>query len=94
MNESTLTYVCDNYRHLVCVPYSVENLHRMAHELGINRCWFHNNGKPHYDLPKTRIEEIKAKCTVVPRAHLASIIMFKDQSLDDFHKTSQPCHSA
>ena len=25
----TLTYVCDNMRHLICMPYSVENLHKI-----------------------------------------------------------------
>jgi len=48
-------------RHLVCVPYSVSNLHKMAKELGIKRCWFHNGRYPHYDIPKRRIEEILAR---------------------------------
>lgn len=53
-------------RHLVCVPYSVENLHRMAEDLGIKRCWFHAGAKwPHYDIPKKRIDEIRAKCELV-----------------------------
>ena len=25
-----MRYFCDNARHLVCEPYSIENLHRMA----------------------------------------------------------------
>ncbi|TXH11486.1 MAG: DUF4031 domain-containing protein [Spirochaetes bacterium] len=65
-NNSTLTFYCDNKRHLICVPYSVENLHRMAEILGIKRCWFHNApGHPHYDIPKKRVAEIQAKCIVV-----------------------------
>ena len=69
----TLTYFCDSMQHLVCVPYTVENLHRMAEDLGIKRCWFHSSSKyPHYDIPKRRVEEISAKCTVVtPREILA-----------------------
>lgn len=39
-----LTYYCDSMRHLVCVPYTVGNLHRMAQELGIKRCWFGYSG--------------------------------------------------
>jgi hypothetical protein len=67
-----LTYYCDSMRHLVCVPYTVENLHRMADDLGIKRCWFHSGASyPHYDIPKRRIAEIQAKCTVVaPRETL------------------------
>lgn len=45
-------------RHLVCVPYSVENLHQMADALGIKRCWFHNGSYPHYDIPKGRIVDL------------------------------------
>lgn len=61
------------WRHLVCIPYSVENLHEMARQLGIKRCWFHNSpGHAHYDIPLRRIAEIAAKTTVVsPREILA-----------------------
>ena len=70
-----LTYYCDDGRHLVCVPFSVENLHIMAQDLGIKRCWFHRAGKyPHYDIPKKRIAEIQAKCNVVPGRVILSII--------------------
>ena len=57
-----MKYLCDNARHLICVPYSVENLHKMAEDLGIKKCWFH---KDHYDIPKRRIAEIAARCEVV-----------------------------
>lgn len=66
-----MEYFCDEKRHLVCVPYSNENLHRMAEELGIKRCWFHKN---HYDIPKKRIAEIQAKCTVVSPKIILKII--------------------
>lgn len=72
-----LTYYCDDLRHLVCYPFSVPNLHRMARELGIKKCWFHlgGNGKyPHYDIPKRRIAEIQAKCKVVSGREILSII--------------------
>lgn len=43
----------------------------MADDLGIKRCWFH---KSHYDLPKTRIEEITKKCEVVSSKDIVRII--------------------
>lgn len=72
-----MKYYCDNYRHLVCIPYSVENLHIMAKELGIKKCWYHSKGKlkhPHYDIPKKRIDEIKLKCEMVTRFDIVRII--------------------
>ena len=69
-----LTYYCDDYRHLVCVPYSIENLHRMAEDLGIKRCWFHGGKKPHYDIPTRRIEEIKKKCELVSIRKIYEIV--------------------
>lgn len=73
-----LQYFCDNERHLVCMPYSIENLHKMAEDLGIKRCWFHKkNRKSHYDIPKGRIEEIKNKCTTVTKREIVMIINSK-----------------
>jgi len=71
MNDKSLEYICDNKRHLVCKPYSIDNLHQMAKELGIKRCWFH---KDHYDIPKKRIEEIKQKSTVVTTREIVKIV--------------------
>ena len=68
-----LTYICDEKRHLICLPYSKENLHKMADDLGINRCWFHKN---HYDIPERRIEEIKAKCKVVNSREIVNILKY------------------
>jgi hypothetical protein len=65
-----MTYFCDNKRHLVCVPYSIENLHKMADDLGIKRCWFHND---HYDIPQRRIEEIMGKCIVISPKEIVRI---------------------
>lgn len=62
-------------RHLVCVPYSVENLHKMADDLDIKRCWYHSSAKyKHYDIPKRRVEEIQAKCTVVSAKEILEIV--------------------
>ncbi len=69
-----LTFFCDKDRHLVCEPYSVANLHRMAEALGIKRCWFHAGVKAHYDIPKLRIAEIMAKCQVISRRQILAII--------------------
>lgn len=66
-----MKYFCDGSRHLVCVPYSIENLHKMAEDLGIKRCWFHKN---HYDIPKRRISEISAKCEVITTREVLKII--------------------
>ena len=66
-----MEYYCDSNRHLVCVPYSLENLHKMADDLGIKRCWFHKN---HYDIPKKRLDEIKNKRTFVSSRQVFKII--------------------
>lgn len=66
-----MKYYCDERRHLVCEPYSVENLYKMANDLGIKKCWFH---KDYYDVPKRRIEEIKSKCALVSSKRIVEII--------------------
>lgn len=66
-----MTYYCDNQRHLVCKPYSIDNLHKMANDLNIKKCWFH---KTHYDIPKRRIEEIKKKCILITNKEIVKII--------------------
>ena len=66
-----LIYISDKKRHLICVPYSIENLHLMAKELDIKKCWFHKN---HYDIPKKRIKEIQDKCKIVDTKNIVEII--------------------
>jgi hypothetical protein len=61
----------DEKRHLVCVPYSKENLHAMAEMLGIKRCWFH---KDHYDVPKTKLDEMLWRCNIVSSREIVKII--------------------
>lgn len=75
-----LTFWCDDSRHLVCVPYSVENLHRMAARLKLKRCWFHKN---HYDIPLRRRKEIEAKCWMVTRQCIVAAIL--GQYNNSFH---------
>lgn len=72
--EFKLKYYTDGKRHLVCLPYSIENLHKMADSLNINRCWFHNN---HYDIPKKRISEIEKMCEIVSPKDIVRIIKGK-----------------
>ena len=70
-NFSGMKFFTDKKRHLVCVPYSIENLHKMATFLNINRCWFHND---HYDIPKRRIQEIEELCEIISSKEIVKII--------------------
>ena len=69
-----LEYVTDGRRHLVCRPYSVENLHTMAAQLGIGRHWFHTGELAHYDIPVRRKDEVEALCTLVSSREIVAII--------------------
>lgn len=70
-----LTYCCDDSRHLVCLPYTTENLHVMAADLGIKHCWFHSNASyPHYDIPKKRFDEIRSRCVLVSTRTILLIV--------------------
>lgn len=71
MSDHEMTYYTDGKRHLVCVPYSVANLHQMAADLGIKKCWFHND---HYDIPLQRMAEIEKKCVMVSSKDIVRII--------------------
>jgi hypothetical protein len=46
----------DNKRHIICTPYTVDNLHRAAQLLGLKSCWFHRHPYPHYDMPKRWVQ--------------------------------------
>jgi hypothetical protein len=69
-----MQYFTDGKRHLVCEPFSVVNLHAMAEDLGIKRCWFHPGRFPHYDIPLRRVEEIEAKCILVSSKKILEIV--------------------
>lgn len=69
-----MKFLCDSKRHLICEPYSIDNLHIMADILNIKRCWYHNCKFPHYDIPKKRISEISNKCEMISSKDLLSII--------------------
>lgn len=76
----SIVFYCDNKRHLVCKPYSLCNLHLMAKFLNIKRCWFH---KDHYDIPKNKIAEIQAKCTILSSKRIVQIINQKTYTQQD-----------
>lgn len=69
-----MQYFTDKKRHLICVPYSIENLHKMAKELNIKRHWFHKN---HYDIPKRRVDEIEKLCIIISSKDIVKIIKGK-----------------
>jgi hypothetical protein len=71
-----MIYYTDGCRHLVCLPYSIENLHKMAEDLEIKRCWFH---KDHYDIPAKRLYDITKRCTIVRPRDIINIIKGKDE---------------
>lgn len=73
-----LEYVTDGKRHLVCRPYSVENLHLMAERLRLARHWFHAGDMPHYDVPVRRKAEIEMLCTAVSSREIVAIIRSVD----------------
>jgi hypothetical protein len=64
-------FYTDGKRHLVCIPYSIENLHAMAEQLGIKRCWFHGD---HYDIPKKKLTEVENQCIMVSSKEIVRII--------------------
>lgn len=71
-----MKYLTDGKRHLICLPYSVSNLHVMAEKLNIKRCWYHGGKYPHYDIPKERTQEILDICEKVSSRDIIEIIKF------------------
>lgn len=75
-----LIYLCDIKRHLICQPYSIENLHQMALDLKIKRCHYSfksrktGNIHPHYDIPKRRFTEISQKCQMITDREIFQVI--------------------
>lgn len=70
----TFKFFTDGKRHLICEPYSVENLHKMARILNIKKCWFHGGKYPHYDIPKRRQKEIEDQCELISSKELLKLI--------------------
>lgn len=70
----TIVPITDGKRHLVCIPYTIDNLHAMARALGIRRCWYHRCRLPHYDIPLHRIEGVMKVSRVVSSKKIVEII--------------------
>jgi len=66
-----IRFYTDGKRRLVCVPYSIENLHAMAEQLDIQRYWFHNG---HYVIPKKKLTEVENQCMMVSSKEIVRII--------------------
>ena len=71
-----MKYFCDKSRHVVCLPLTTENLHKMAKDLEIKKLWYHKSktGLKHYDIPKYMIETVTAKCEIVTTREIIKII--------------------
>ena len=87
MSSPELTYVTDRKRHLVCLPYSVINLHKMAEDLDIKRCWFH--GGNHYDVPKHRTDEILKRCVIGTQKDVVDIIRGRVKDVNQLRTTKK-----
>ena len=66
-----IRYVCDRERHLICCPYSKENLHKMARELNMEKKLFKSN---HYSIPEERKKEIEKVCQIITTYEIEEII--------------------
>lgn len=61
----------DGRRHLICVPYDLDNLFAVARNMGIHVRWFH---KDHFDVPIRRRVEIEEKCLKVTPRQIVLVI--------------------
>ena len=57
-----LLYLTDGRKNVICIPYSIENLHKMADDLGMKKKYFK---KDHYEIPDDMVSEVEDKCDVV-----------------------------
>lgn len=69
-----MKYLTDGKRHLICEPYSEDNLHKMAEDLNIPFWWFHSRKLPHYDIPKLQIERVTKRCVIVSPKEIVRVI--------------------
>lgn len=74
-----MIFLTDGKRHLVCLPYSKDNLHAMAEQLGIKKHFYHagkKNSHPHYDIPANKKERmrIESRCVKISKESLLGII--------------------
>lgn len=57
-----LLFLSDGRRNLICVPYSIENMKKMADELGIKKTWLK---KDRFVIPEDYFEVVETKCNIV-----------------------------
>lgn len=75
-----MIFVNDTKGNLICVPYSIENLHKMAAELGIKRKYFKKN---HYKITNAKIwDKIKDKNRILETDLIGDIIRRPDLADD------------
>lgn len=73
--EVVLRYLCDENRHLVCLPFSWENMQTMLFQLELKRKGLSKTpGKRFYRIPFDRLEEIMDRCEVVAAWEILEII--------------------
>lgn len=77
MERTELTFLTDGKYHLICKPFTISNLHKMANILNIDKCHFEYSAHghlPHYDIPRKRKHEIEEKCVFVKWREIVEII--------------------
>lgn len=73
--EVQLRYLCDENRHLICLPFSLENMKEMLFQLELKRKGLSKTpGKRFYRIPHERLLEIMAQCELVPAWEILEII--------------------
>lgn len=68
-------YLCDQNRHLICLPYSQEHMKQLGAELVLKRRYLSKiEGKRFYRIPFDRVDEIENRAEVVPACRILQII--------------------
>lgn len=86
----TLYPIRDDYRHLVCLPYSIDNLHELARCLNIGRHFYHAGRHPHYDIPVRRREALEELLPRVSSTDLVRITQGLIQGPEELGMRIQP----
>lgn len=79
-----LEYYCDNQGHLVCLPYTIDNLHQMANELGLDQSHFKSHPKhAHYLISDNQKDTIMPQCHLVSSKHIIYIVRSRNIKIGD-----------
>lgn len=73
MDISKITFITDK-KHLICVPYNLENLHKSANHLCIDPSLFKKNHYSIKEYSKEIIEDISKSCRIVKTDNIVEII--------------------